>query len=233
LNEEDQEFYKKFSTGCVSIPFQTEVRRLLFSNILIDFLISKIQIKLIETECFEELNKFGPNNQPSFDLIDKEILPDTNENDFSPRKNHNSRSTFATFFHNRSKENSSSINNINQNQNNSAKNHANYNKNPNIKKLNQNPFRFLQNFFRRTTDSNDSHNQEDSHEVANGDIIKNTKSAQAIATINDTNIDLTLKNNENIENIDFNNLNADRCDNYINNQNDVSNNLNGATSHQP
>jgi len=195
LNEEDQEFYKKFSTGCVSIPFQTEVRRLLFSNILIDFLISKIQIKLIETECFEELNKFGPNNQPSFDLIDKEILPDTNENDFSPRKNHNSRSTFATFFHNRSKENSSSINNINQNQNNSAKNHANYNKNPNI--------------------------------------IKNTKSAQAIATINDTNIDLTLKNNENIENIDFNNLNADRCDNYINNQNDVSNNLNGATSHQP
>ena len=25
LNEEDQEFYKKFSTGCVSIPFQNEV----------------------------------------------------------------------------------------------------------------------------------------------------------------------------------------------------------------
>ena len=25
LNEDDQEFYNKFSTGCVSISFQTEV----------------------------------------------------------------------------------------------------------------------------------------------------------------------------------------------------------------
>ncbi|CAF0926250.1 unnamed protein product [Brachionus calyciflorus] len=48
INEEDQIFYSKFNTGCVSISFQNE---------------------LIETECFDELNLFGPNNTPTHDLI--------------------------------------------------------------------------------------------------------------------------------------------------------------------
>jgi hypothetical protein len=53
LNQEDALFYEKFNTGCVSTSFQTE---------------------LIETECFDELNDYGPddllyltpNSDPSF-----------------------------------------------------------------------------------------------------------------------------------------------------------------------
>lgn len=48
LDESDYSFYKKFNTGCVSIPWQTE---------------------MIETECFKELNTFGPNNSPTPDLM--------------------------------------------------------------------------------------------------------------------------------------------------------------------
>lgn len=48
INEEDQLFYSKFNTGCVSISFQNE---------------------LIETECFDELNVYGPNSTPSADLV--------------------------------------------------------------------------------------------------------------------------------------------------------------------
>ncbi|XP_073971112.1 G protein-coupled receptor kinase 2 isoform X2 [Rhodnius prolixus] len=48
LDATDDTFYSKFNTGSVSIPWQTE---------------------MIETECYKELNIFGPNNTPSADLI--------------------------------------------------------------------------------------------------------------------------------------------------------------------
>ncbi|KAM8924757.1 G protein-coupled receptor kinase 5 [Pelodytes ibericus] len=47
LDQTDDDFYTKFSTGCVSIPWQNE---------------------MIETECFKELNLFGPNGTLSPDL---------------------------------------------------------------------------------------------------------------------------------------------------------------------
>lgn len=48
IDENDSSFYSKFNTGCVSIPWQTE---------------------MIETDCFRQLNVFGPNNTRSVDLI--------------------------------------------------------------------------------------------------------------------------------------------------------------------
>lgn len=48
IGQEDELFYAKFNTGCVSTSFQNE---------------------LIETECFDELNVYGPNNTPSPDLV--------------------------------------------------------------------------------------------------------------------------------------------------------------------
>ncbi|XP_063232255.1 G protein-coupled receptor kinase 5 [Bacillus rossius redtenbacheri] len=48
LDATDDTFYSKFNTGSVSIPWQQE---------------------MIETECFKELNVFGPNNSPTPDLI--------------------------------------------------------------------------------------------------------------------------------------------------------------------
>ncbi|XP_063290306.1 G protein-coupled receptor kinase 5 isoform X1 [Pelobates fuscus] len=47
LDQTDDDFYNKFSTGSVSIPWQNE---------------------MIETECFKELNQFGPNGTLSPDL---------------------------------------------------------------------------------------------------------------------------------------------------------------------
>ncbi|RWS12340.1 G protein-coupled receptor kinase 2-like protein [Dinothrombium tinctorium] len=47
LDASDDTFYSKFNTGCVSIPWQNE---------------------MIETECFKELNVFGPNNTLPPDL---------------------------------------------------------------------------------------------------------------------------------------------------------------------
>jgi len=47
LDQTDENFYSKFSTGAVSIPWQEEI---------------------IEKEVFNELNVFGPNNTPSPDL---------------------------------------------------------------------------------------------------------------------------------------------------------------------
>ncbi|KAM4704404.1 LOW QUALITY PROTEIN: G protein-coupled receptor kinase 5 [Rhinophrynus dorsalis] len=47
LDQTDDDFYTKFSTGSVSIPWQNE---------------------MIETECFKELNIFGPNGTLSPDL---------------------------------------------------------------------------------------------------------------------------------------------------------------------
>ncbi|KAG8441205.1 hypothetical protein GDO86_006812 [Hymenochirus boettgeri] len=47
LDQTDNDFYVKFATGCVSIPWQNE---------------------MIETECFKDLNIFGPNGTRSPDL---------------------------------------------------------------------------------------------------------------------------------------------------------------------
>ncbi|XP_043912014.1 G protein-coupled receptor kinase 5 [Protopterus annectens] len=54
LDQKDDDFYSKFSTGCVSIPWQYE---------------------MIETECFKELNVFGPNNTLPPDL-DRSYTPE-------------------------------------------------------------------------------------------------------------------------------------------------------------
>ncbi|XP_058891690.1 G protein-coupled receptor kinase 5-like isoform X1 [Acipenser ruthenus] len=54
LDQTDDDFYSKFSTGCVSIPWQNE---------------------MIETECFKELNMFGPNGTLSPDL-DRSYTPE-------------------------------------------------------------------------------------------------------------------------------------------------------------
>jgi len=47
LDQGDENFYSKFNSGAVSIPWQEEI---------------------IEKEVFKELNVFGPNNTPSPDL---------------------------------------------------------------------------------------------------------------------------------------------------------------------
>ncbi|XP_005103690.1 G protein-coupled receptor kinase 5 isoform X3 [Aplysia californica] len=49
LDASDDSFYSKFNTGSVSIPWQNE---------------------MIETECYKELNVFGPNGEPTPDLIE-------------------------------------------------------------------------------------------------------------------------------------------------------------------
>ncbi|CAG5124273.1 unnamed protein product, partial [Candidula unifasciata] len=49
LDASDDSFYSKFNTGSVSIPWQNE---------------------MLETECYKELNVFGPNGGPSPDLIE-------------------------------------------------------------------------------------------------------------------------------------------------------------------
>nr|XP_033796552.1 G protein-coupled receptor kinase 5 isoform X2 [Geotrypetes seraphini] len=54
LDQTDDDFYTKFSTGSVSIPWQNE---------------------MIETECFKELNMFGPNGTLSPDL-NRSFLPE-------------------------------------------------------------------------------------------------------------------------------------------------------------
>ncbi|XP_002742089.2 G protein-coupled receptor kinase 5 [Saccoglossus kowalevskii] len=48
LDQNDDMFYSKFSTGSVTIPWQNE---------------------MVETECFNELNVFGPNCTPTPDLM--------------------------------------------------------------------------------------------------------------------------------------------------------------------
>jgi G protein-coupled receptor kinase len=48
LDATDENFYSKFNTGSVSIPWQNE---------------------MIETDCVRELNVFGPDDSPTPDLI--------------------------------------------------------------------------------------------------------------------------------------------------------------------
>ncbi|CAG9819264.1 unnamed protein product [Phaedon cochleariae] len=55
IDESDVTFYTKFNTGCVSIPWQTE---------------------MIETDCFRQLNSFGPNYSRTPDLVLQPTDPD-------------------------------------------------------------------------------------------------------------------------------------------------------------
>lgn len=48
MDATDENFYSKFNTGSVSIPWQNE---------------------MIETECVRELNVFGPDDTPTPDLV--------------------------------------------------------------------------------------------------------------------------------------------------------------------
>lgn len=57
IDASDSSFYSKFNTGCVSIPWQNE---------------------MIETDCFRQLNVFGPGGTRSPDLILN--VPTTPEN---------------------------------------------------------------------------------------------------------------------------------------------------------
>lgn len=54
IDANDENFYTKFNTGSVSIPWQNE---------------------MIETECFRELNIYSPNDEPPPDLqVDAPIV---------------------------------------------------------------------------------------------------------------------------------------------------------------
>lgn len=65
IDESDSNFYSKFNTGCVSIPWQTE---------------------MIETDCFRQLNVFGPNHTRTPDLILEPIVISENEGCFPFRR---------------------------------------------------------------------------------------------------------------------------------------------------
>jgi len=160
-------------------------------------------IKLIDTECFEELNKFGPNNTPSIDLIEKECSTEIeNEN-----KNI-SKSSFKLFKRSESK----------------PKLNGDH-KHSNLKKINQSPFKFLSNLFKRTasTDSqninnnNINNNYEDQPNDVAGAFVDEVR---AKVTFDDLNIESNKQNKEN-------ELNEGLLINNINNNNHISN---GATS---
>ncbi|KAK3590168.1 hypothetical protein CHS0354_041222 [Potamilus streckersoni] len=61
LDPSDDTFYSKFNTGCVSIPWQSE---------------------MIETECFKELNVFSPDGGPTPDLLEERPPPPPSRNFF-------------------------------------------------------------------------------------------------------------------------------------------------------
>ena len=62
IDETDGTFYKKFSAGCISIPWQTEI---------------------IETDCFEELSSFGIDDALTPDLIISNGSPEPESSCFS------------------------------------------------------------------------------------------------------------------------------------------------------
>ncbi|XP_062928004.1 G protein-coupled receptor kinase 5-like isoform X1 [Mobula hypostoma] len=78
LDQTDDDFYSKFATGCVSIPWQNE---------------------MIETECFKELNVFGPNGSLPQDL-DRSYLPEPPKRSLLQRlfrrQNHHNHSNSTT-----------------------------------------------------------------------------------------------------------------------------------------
>ncbi|KAL3270370.1 hypothetical protein HHI36_009416 [Cryptolaemus montrouzieri] len=65
IDESDATFYCKFNTGCVSIPWQSE---------------------MIETDCFRQLNVFGPYNTRSPDLVLQPSTSSENEGCFPFRR---------------------------------------------------------------------------------------------------------------------------------------------------
>nr|CAH7722016.1 unnamed protein product [Callosobruchus chinensis] len=65
IDDSDSTFYSKFNTGCVSIPWQTE---------------------MIETDCFRQLNMFGPNYSRTPDLVLEPIVISENEGCFPFRR---------------------------------------------------------------------------------------------------------------------------------------------------
>ena len=71
LDDRDDNFYSKFSTGSVSIPWQTEVRLRRLRSSSFSPSNNVISLQMIETECFQELNVFASDGGPSADLIDE------------------------------------------------------------------------------------------------------------------------------------------------------------------
>ncbi|KAG5882457.1 hypothetical protein JTB14_036459 [Gonioctena quinquepunctata] len=65
IDESDATFYSKFNTGCVSIPWQTE---------------------MIETDCFRQLNMFGPSSTRTPDLVLQPVIVSENEGCFPFRR---------------------------------------------------------------------------------------------------------------------------------------------------
>jgi G protein-coupled receptor kinase len=65
IDENDTSFYHKFNSGCVSIPWQSE---------------------MIETDCFRQLNVFGPYGTRSSDLILQPVTTTENEGCFPFRR---------------------------------------------------------------------------------------------------------------------------------------------------
>lgn len=76
IDENDTSFYHKFNSGCVSIPWQSE---------------------MIETDCFRQLNVFGPYGTRSSDLILQPVTTTENEGCFPFRRKVKHRS--STAFH--------------------------------------------------------------------------------------------------------------------------------------
>jgi hypothetical protein len=104
---------------------------------------------LIETECFDELNKFGPLNTPSNDLLDEMA-----ENHLTNKNNLNRKhqSKLAKFLFGKNKSVSKSeLNNINKSLSviNNSSTINNYNKNTNRSE----GFKFFSNLFRKKTKS--------------------------------------------------------------------------------
>jgi hypothetical protein len=67
LTQEDNLFYEKFSSGCVSTSFQNE---------------------LIETECFDELNKFEPSDLAFLNINQLDLANENNLHTFKNSNNH-------------------------------------------------------------------------------------------------------------------------------------------------
>lgn len=65
LDASDDSFYSQFNMGSVSIPWQTEVG---IDHIAWGLLMSGFGLQMIETECFKELNVFGPSQSRPPDL---------------------------------------------------------------------------------------------------------------------------------------------------------------------
>lgn len=166
ITDDDQDFYSKFNTGCVSISFQNE---------------------LIETECFEELNKFGPLNTPSPDLVEDSL---ESYQALSTEKNKKmKRSKFVRFFFGPSKTEESTIISTEV----SAKSVAS--KNSNERNFG---FKLFENFFRRRHSNNTEQLTDQADRVAADDIIINSKNTMTHCVTDTTKIEHLSINPEKI-----------------------------------